>query len=121
MDRTALGKIEKAARPAAARPPLLTAARPRGPGEVLQNDDTTVKILELMAERSRYEIGAEADEAEPRSGLFASGMVALRSWLLIQQNGTERGCSSLLDDRAGIKILLADELRFRTRSQGGNP
>lgn len=51
-------------------------------GEVLHNDDTTVKILELMGQRGRHEAmacaaaaGAEADE---RTGLFTSGVVALR-------------------------------------------
>ena len=46
-------------------------------GEVVHNDDTTVKILELMGERARQEAltGADADE---RRGLFTSGVVALR-------------------------------------------
>jgi hypothetical protein len=44
-------------------------------GQVLHNDDTTVKILELMAERGR----PAGDESESsRSGLFTSGVVALR-------------------------------------------
>ncbi|HEY1892419.1 MAG TPA: IS66 family transposase [Steroidobacteraceae bacterium] len=48
-------------------------------GEVLHNDDTTVKILELMGERARKEAlaGAE-DDADERRGLFTSGVVALR-------------------------------------------
>ena len=50
-------------------------------GEVLHNDDTTVKILELMG-RSRQEgpLGAEGEgiDADERSGLFTSGVVALR-------------------------------------------
>src|SRR5512135_130853 len=48
-------------------------------GEVLHNDDTTVKILELMGERARQEAlaGAE-DDAEERRGLDTSGVVALR-------------------------------------------
>jgi transposase len=48
-------------------------------GEVLHNDDTTVKILELMGDRARQEAlaGAE-DDAEERRGLFTSGVVALR-------------------------------------------
>ncbi len=52
-------------------------------GEVLHNDDTTVKILELMGERGRQEALAQADgeegsDADPRTGLFTSGVVALR-------------------------------------------
>jgi transposase len=50
-------------------------------GEVLHNDDTAVKILELMG-RSRPEAlaGAEGEgsDADERSGLFTSGVVALR-------------------------------------------
>jgi transposase len=50
-------------------------------GEVLHNDDTAVKILELMG-RSRPEAlaGAEGEgsDADGRSGLFTSGVVALR-------------------------------------------
>jgi transposase len=48
-------------------------------GEVLHNDDTTVKILELMGERARHGAlaGAE-DDTEERRGLFTSGVVALR-------------------------------------------
>jgi transposase len=50
-------------------------------GEVLHNDDTTVKILELMG-RGRQQALTDADEeegdADGRSGLFTSGVVALR-------------------------------------------
>lgn len=49
-------------------------------GDVLHNDDTTVKILELMGQRGRQEAlaGAEGEAADQRSGLFTSGVVALR-------------------------------------------
>jgi hypothetical protein len=48
-------------------------------GEVLHNDDTTVKILELMGERARQEALADANgDADERQGLFTSGAVALR-------------------------------------------
>jgi transposase len=51
-------------------------------GEVLHNDDTTVKILELMGERGRPEALADAvedgGEADQRTGMFTSGVVALR-------------------------------------------
>jgi transposase len=51
-------------------------------GEVLHNDDTTVKILELMGERGRQEALAGAtgdlDVADQRKGLYTSGVVALR-------------------------------------------
>lgn len=44
-------------------------------GDVLHNDDTTVKILELMGQRARR-VGDEGESA--RSGLFTSGVVATR-------------------------------------------
>ena len=51
-------------------------------GEVLHNDDTTVKILELMGERGRQEAlaGAAGDvgDSDQRTGLYTSGVVALR-------------------------------------------
>jgi transposase len=48
-------------------------------GEVLHNDDTTVKILELMGERAQREVLAEGEsDAEERRGMFTSGVVALR-------------------------------------------
>jgi transposase len=48
-------------------------------GQVLHNDDTTVKILELMGERARQEALADAEGGtDGRRGLFTSGVVALR-------------------------------------------
>jgi hypothetical protein len=51
-------------------------------GDVLHNDDTTVKILELMGQRGRQEAlagaVADVDEADQRRGLYTSGVVALR-------------------------------------------
>src|SRR5262249_52468402 len=51
-------------------------------GDVLHNDDTTIKILELRGPRGRSEALAraegEGDEADGRTGLFTSGVVALR-------------------------------------------
>jgi hypothetical protein len=45
-------------------------------GEVLHNDDTTVKILELMGERARLAVDEQNRTA--RTGLFTSGVVASR-------------------------------------------
>jgi hypothetical protein len=46
---------------------------------VLHNDDTTVKILELMGERARQEALADVNgDASERQGLFSSGVVAVR-------------------------------------------
>jgi transposase len=51
-------------------------------GDVLHNDDTTVRILELMGERGRNEAlagaGDEGDDSDERRGLFTTGVVALR-------------------------------------------
>ncbi|MCA1693232.1 MAG: transposase [Actinobacteria bacterium] len=51
-------------------------------GDVLHNDDTTVKILELVGQRDRPEarsdVTADADVAESRRGPYTSGVVALR-------------------------------------------
>jgi transposase len=47
-------------------------------GEVLHNDDTTVKILELMGERARSNaLARDEDGANERRGLYTSGVVAL--------------------------------------------
>jgi transposase len=51
-------------------------------GDVLHNDDTTVKILALMGERGgQHDVPVDAEEeandAEQRTGLFTSGVVAL--------------------------------------------
>lgn len=45
-------------------------------GEVLHNDDTTVRILELMGERFRKNPPSEDDRDPGRTGLFTSGVVA---------------------------------------------
>jgi transposase len=51
-------------------------------GEVLHNDDTTVKILELMGERASHkalaDVAEDGDAADQRKGLYTSGVVALR-------------------------------------------
>lgn len=46
-------------------------------GQVLHNDDTTVKILELMGERAKAAVIDAADPVGPdRTGLFTTGVVA---------------------------------------------
>ncbi len=62
-------------------PTLAELIRQAAQGEVLFNDDTTVKILELMKERDQPKIAACAeseDDADQRRGMFTSGVVALR-------------------------------------------
>lgn len=46
-------------------------------GQVLHNDDTTVKILELMGERAKAAVIDAADPVGPdRTGMFTTGVVA---------------------------------------------
>jgi transposase len=60
-------------------PVLDELTRQAAQGEVLHNDDTTVKILELMGERARQEALASAvGDSDGRRGLYTSGVVALR-------------------------------------------
>jgi transposase len=50
-------------------------------GDVLHNDDTTVKILELMGQSRQEALARAAEEgndADQRTGLYTSGVVALR-------------------------------------------
>jgi transposase len=51
-------------------------------GDVLHNDDTTVRILALMGKRggqdAAVDAGAERNGADERTGLFTSGVIALR-------------------------------------------
>ena len=46
-------------------------------GEVVHNDDTTVKILELMGQRAKK--SPPPDDLPERTGLFTSGVVAVRA------------------------------------------
>jgi transposase len=66
----------------ALEPAFAELIRQAAQGDVLHNDDTTVKILELMGQRGRPEVlaGAEGEggDADERTGLFTSGVVALR-------------------------------------------
>jgi transposase len=51
-------------------------------GEVVHNDDTTVKILELMGQRGRHDVlpneERDTNGSGERKGLYTSGVVALR-------------------------------------------
>lgn len=52
-------------------------------GEVVYNDDTTVKILELMGERARKSPPPNDEHDPGRTGLFTSGVVATRGGVRI--------------------------------------
>jgi len=47
-------------------------------GDVMHNDDTTVKILELMGKRAKQQPIDDDDAMAGRTGLFTSGLVATR-------------------------------------------
>jgi hypothetical protein len=47
-------------------------------GDVRYNDDTTIKILALMGTPSAADAGPVGDDADERTGLYTSGVVALR-------------------------------------------
>ncbi len=81
-------------------------------GDVLHNDDTTVKILELMGKRGGPEAEARADgdgaDADQRTGLFTSGVVALRDGhrVALFFSGRQHAGENL----AGVLKLRASEL-----------
>ena len=52
-------------------------------GEVVYNDDTTVRILELMGERARKTPPPDDEHDPKRTGLFTSGVVATRAGVRI--------------------------------------
>jgi len=69
-------------------------------GDVLHNDDTTVKILELMGENRSKALAQQADSADDaRTGLFTSGVVALRDGhrLALFFSGRQHAGENLVD------------------------
>ena len=65
----------RARRPAASSgPPGTSCLRQAAQGEVLYNDDTTMKVLALTAEQRRA--AAADEETDARTGVFTSGIVA---------------------------------------------
>ena len=52
-------------------------------GEVLYNDDTTVRILEMMGQRAKKAPPTKDDGDPGRTGLFTSGVVATRAGVRI--------------------------------------
>ena len=52
-------------------------------GEVLYNDDTTVRILEMMGQRAKKTPPPKDDGDPDRTGLFTSGVVATRAGVRI--------------------------------------
>jgi hypothetical protein len=75
-------------------------------GEILHNDDTTVKILALMGERAQTPVADDAAEASSpeRKGLFTSGIVAI---------GNGRKIALFLSGRRHAGENLAEVLQRR--------
>ena len=68
-------------------------------GEVVYNDDTTVKILELMGQRAEKSPPADDPHDPERTGLFTSGVVATRAGLRMALffSGRQHAGENLLD------------------------
>ena len=63
-------------------PAYLELIRQAAQGDVLYNDDTTIKILDLLGKRAQKKAAAESDVVVPgkpeRKGLFTSGVISTR-------------------------------------------
>jgi transposase len=68
-------------------------------GEVVHNDDTTVKILELMGERAKKSPPLDDPHDPDRTGLFTSGVVATRAGIRIALffSGRQHAGENLMD------------------------
>jgi hypothetical protein len=73
-------------------------------GHVLHNDDTTVKILELMGKRAKQQSTGASKEMSNRTGLFTSGVVS---------TGDGCRCALFFSGRQHAGENLADVLRRR--------
>ena len=114
---TAWNIVEKAAR--TIQPAYAELIRQAAQGEVLYNDDTTMKILALMrAGPAPEESAGEPEDPEVRSGIFTSGVVATRAGNKIALFFTGRkhageNLAEVLGQRAadlGPPIQMADAL-----------
>jgi transposase len=68
-------------------------------GEVVHNDDTTVKILELMGKRAEKSPPLDDPHDPSRTGLFTSGVVATRAGIRIALffSGRQHAGENLMD------------------------
>ena len=75
-------------------------------GEVVYNDDTTVKILELMGERVKKSPPVDDEHAPDRTGLFTSGVVSTREGRRIALffSGRQHAGENLSDVDRGLGV-----------------
>jgi transposase len=103
-----------------AEPAFDELVRQAAQGDVMHNDDTTVKILELMGERARHEALAEVSAAgaakkEPqRTGLFTTGIVSTRDGCKIALffSGRQHAGENLKDVLAQRAVELASPIQM---------
>jgi hypothetical protein len=103
-----------------AEPAFDELVRQAAQGDVMHNDDTTVKILELMGERARQEALTEGSAAgaakkEPqRTGLFTTGIVSTRDGCKIALffSGRQHAGENLKDVLARRAVELASPIQM---------
>ncbi len=95
-------------------------------GEVLYNDDTTMKILELTGERRRKAIESGAQEPDQRKGIFTTGIVSagaspdLGRCIALFFTGSKHAGENLADvlaqraDELEVPIQMCDALSHNT-------
>ena len=88
-------------------------------GDVVYNDDTTVKILELMGKRARQRALTEGPsesgvQAKQRTGLFTSGIVSTRDGrrIVLFFSGRKHAGENLKDVLAGRAADLAPPIQM---------
>jgi transposase len=81
-------------------------------GEVLHNDDTTMKVLDLTKEQ--VEGASAADESQPRVGVFTSGVISTKGERAIALffTGHQHAGENLADVLAKRKVELATPIQM---------
>jgi transposase len=103
-----------------AEPAFEELVRQAAQGDVLHNDDTTVKILELMEQRARQEALAEDSAAgstkkeSQRTGMFTTGIVSTRDGrkIALFLSGRQHAGENLKDVLAGRAVELAAPIQM---------
>jgi transposase len=81
-------------------------------GEILHNDDTSARILEVIRKRREREQGEEVDDPKERTGMFTSGIVSIAQGRKIalfftgQQHAGENLRDVLLKREEGLRPLI---------------